>query len=259
MAKKVAFVSGSSRGIGLGILECLAKDGWTLVVSDVFEEEKVTESLDKLRALGAEASYVRCDISNAESREAALNTLDARYGRVDLLVNNAGVAPNVRKNILETTEESFDRLIGINLKGTFFMCQAFANKMLAWKAAGVEDYCPRIINISSCSAYTSSTNRGEYCISKAGIAMVTLLFADMLAQNEIPVFEIRPGIIKTDMTSTVEEKYNKYIFEDNGLPTHRWGFPSDIGRAAASLASGAFDYCTGQSINVDGGFHIRRL
>ena len=259
MAKKVAFVSGSSRGIGYGILQCLAKEGWSLVMSDVFEEEKVAEALSGLRAMGAEASYVRCDISSAESRQAALKVLDERYGRVDLLVNNAGVAPNVRLSILETTEESFDRLIGINLKGTFFMSQAFANQMIAWKNAGTEDYIPRIINISSCSAYTSSPNRGEYCISKAGIAMATLLFADMLAAYEIPVFEIRPGIIKTDMTSTVEEKYNKFIFEANGLPTKRWGFPEDIGRAAAALASGAFDYSTGQVINIDGGFHIQRL
>ena len=259
MSKKVAIVTGSSRGIGFGILECLAKDGWTVVMSDVFDEEKVAEPLAKLTASGADASYVKCDISNAESREAALDTLDKRYGRVDLLVNNAGVAPNVRLNILETTEASFDRLISINLKGTFFMSQLFANKMIAWQTAGVENYQPRIINTSSCSAYTSSTNRGEYCISKAGIAMVTMLFADMLAESNIPVFEVRPGIIKSDMTSTVEEKYNKFIFENNGLPTKRWGEPSDIGKAAAALASGAFDYSTGQVINVDGGFHIRRL
>ena len=259
MAKKVAFVTGSSRGIGYGMLECLAKEGWTVVMSDVFEEEKVAESLAKLRATGADASYVPCDISKAASREAALAMLTERYGRVDLLVNNAGVAPNVRLNILETTEDSFDRLININLKGTFFMSQLFANKMIEWKSAGLEDYTPRIINQSSCSAYTSSTNRGEYCISKAGIAMVTLLFADMLAANNIPVFEIRPGIIKSDMTSTVEEKYNKFILEDGGLPTKRWGLPEDIGRAAVALASGAFDYSTGQVINVDGGFHIRRL
>jgi len=259
MSKKVAFVTGSSRGIGYGILECLAKDGWTVVMSDIFEDDRVAEPLAKLQGAGADASYVQCDISNAESRAKALDVLDKRYGRVDLLVNNAGVAPNVRLNILETTEESFDRLININLKGTFFMSQLFANKMIEWKNAGLADYTPRIINQSSCSAYTSSTNRGEYCISKAGIAMVTSLFADMLAENNIPVFEIRPGIIKSDMTSTVEEKYNKFIFENGGLPTKRWGLPEDIGRAAAALASGAFDYSTGQVINVDGGFHIRRL
>jgi len=259
MAKKIALVTGSSRGIGYGILECLAKENWTVVMSDIFEEEKVAESLAKLQATGADASYVQCDISNAESRGKALATLAERYGRVDLLVNNAGVAPNVRRNILETTEDSFDRLININLKGTFFMSQLFANQMIAWKNAGLADYMPRIINQSSCSAYTSSTSRGEYCISKAGIAMVTSLFADMLAIDNIPVFEIRPGIIKSDMTATVEEKYNKFILEDGGLPTRRWGLPEDIGRAAAALASGAFDYSTGQVINVDGGFHIRRL
>ncbi|NLA90925.1 MAG: SDR family oxidoreductase, partial [Synergistaceae bacterium] len=182
-----------------------------------------------------------------------------RYGRIDVLVNNAGVAPLVRMNILETTEESFDRLTGINLKGTFFMCQLFANAMIALKEKGLPDYSPRIINIGSLSAYTASTNRGEYCISKAGVAMVTALFAAELAAHNIPVFEIRPGMIKTDMTKAVEARYDKFILEDDGIPTKRWGLPEDIGRAAAALSGGAFDYSTGQVINVDGGFHIRRL
>ncbi len=259
MTQKVILVTGSSRGIGLGVLKKHAALGYAVVMSSSSGGEKAAEAMEELKAYGVPAAYVKCDISKSADRQAALDFVLGRHGRIDVLVNNAGVAPLARMNILETTEESFDRLMDINLKGTFFMNQLFANAMISLQQHGLPDYSPRIINIGSISAYTASTNRGEYCISKAGIAMVTALFAAELGGHGIPVFEIRPGITKTDMTRTVEGKYNKFIFEDDGIPTKRWGLPEDIGEAAAALSGGAFDYSTGQVINVDGGFHIRRL
>ncbi len=257
--KKVALVTGSSRGIGFGILKIFAQNGYEVVMSGSSGEEKAKDNLGVLRGLGCRVSYAKCDISRAADRQALLEFVQREHGRLDVLVNNAGVAPRQRLNILETTEESFDHVVGTNLKGTFFMCQLFANQMLKWLEAGLEGYRPRIVNVSSISVYTSSTSRGEYCVSKAGIAMVTSLFADALAAPGIPVFEVRPGIIRTDMTSAVQEKYDKFILKDNGLPVPRWGTPEDVGGAVFALCGGAFDYGTGQVINVDGGFHIRRL
>ncbi len=256
---KVAFVTGSSRGIGYGILKVFAENGYTVVMSSSSGEEKARANLDALRATGATVHYVQCDIGNTASRQNALSAIEQLCGRIDVLVNNAGVSPRTRRSILEVDEEEFDRVVGTNCKGTFFMSQLFANRMLQWQKESPAPYQPYIVNVSSISAYTSSTNRGEYCISKAGIAMVTKLFADMLAGYSIPVFEVRPGIIKTDMTSGVQEKYDKFIFEDNGLPMARWGLPEDLGKAVFALCSGAFDYSPGQVVNVDGGFHIRRL
>ena len=258
MRQKTAFVTGSSRGIGYGILKKFAENGYRTVMSGVSEEGRAAEKLRALRDAGFEVSYVRCDIANASDRASVFDEISKKYAPLDALVNNAGVAPLLRLNVLETTEESFDRVTGTNLKGTFFMTQLFANAMIEWKKAFPDGYGPRIVNISSVSAGVSSTNRGEYCISKAGVSMVTLLFADALAGHGIPVFEVRPGIIKTDMTETVKEKYDKFIF-DGGLPLRRWGTPEDVGEAVFALASGAFDYSTGQVVNVDGGFHVRRL
>ena len=198
---KVAFVTGSSRGIGRGIADRLCEEGWQVVLSG---------TRPKPEDLQAERDYVPCDISRPGDQEAALAYLVSRYGRVDLLVNNAGVAPLERRDILEMTEESFDRVMGINLKGTLFMCQLFAREMIRERET-VDDWQPRIVNIGSMSAYTSSTSRAEYCISKAGVSMVTQLFADRLAAEGIPVFEIRPGIIDTDMTKVVHEKYENLI------------------------------------------------
>lgn len=255
---KVASVTGSRRGIGLAIARELAKDGYTVVLSDIIEKEEALPLLEELRAEGLSVDYVRCDISKTEDRAAFFAYIDKTYGRLDVHVNNAGVAPRVRLDILETTEESFDFLMGVNLRGTFFMCQAAANRMRAWKVAGVEDYTPRIVNIASMSSYTSSTNRGEYCISKAGISMVTQLFADKLAEDGIPVFEVRPGIIQTDMTATVTEKYQKLI--DGGVtPIRRFGQPEDVANCVMAAVSGRLDFATGQVLNADGGFHIRRL
>lgn len=257
--EKVAFITGSRRGIGLGIAKNLGNNGYHVIISDISPKEDVTDLLNELAELNIKADYIRCDISSEQARKTAVDELISRFGRVDLLVNNAGVAPAVRLDILETTVESFDRLININLKGTLFMCQSVANAMIALKEHNnIPDYTPRIVNISSMSAYTSSTSRGEYCISKAGISMVTLLFADRLAEYEIPVFEVRPGIIMTDMTSAVKEKYDKLISE--GItPIKRFGLPEDVANCVYAAASGLLDFATGQVLNADGGFHIRRL
>lgn len=242
---KIALVTGSYQGIGRGIADKLKSDGYTVIYSDVHE------------TMDGEI-YRRCDISKASDREALLSYIDSEYGRLDLLVNNAGVACKVRLDILETTEESFDRVVGINTKGTFFMCQLFSNYMIKCLSKGLDDYSPRIVNIASNSSYTSSTSRGEYCISKAGVSMITLLFADRLAEYGIPVFEVRPGIIKTPMTEVVSAKYDRLIAE--GItPIKRWGTPEDVANCVAAAASGLLDFGTGTVLNADGGFHIRRL
>lgn len=248
---KIALVTGSARGIGLGVARVLAKD-YFVVLSATRDTYEIPEDLQ------GRAVYHRCLIQNAEDRATIFQWIQERFGRLDLLVNNAGVAPLVRKDILKSTEESFDRVVGINTKGTYFMCQQGANLMIQCQQEGLDDYHPRIVNVSSMSSFTSSVARGEYCISKAGISMVTKLFADRLAEYGIPVFEVQPGIIATDMTFGVMDKYEKMIGE--GLtPIRRFGYPEDIGKAVGALASGAFDFCTGQVIHADGGFHIQRL
>lgn len=250
--KKIAIVTGSTRGIGNAIAKKLLSLGYYTIFSDIVESENIDETLitEKINS-----EYIKCDISNPKDRENLFSFIMKKHNRIDVLVNNAGVAPKIRKDILETTEDSFSFVMDINLKSTFFMCQSAANIM---KSIDYSDLKGRIINISSISAYTSSTSRGEYCISKAGISMVTKLFADRLAEFEIPVFEIRPGIILTDMTAQVKDKYDKLISE--GLtPIKRFGYPDDIANLVSSLCSGAFDFSTGQVINADGGFHIRRL
>jgi NAD(P)-dependent dehydrogenase (short-subunit alcohol dehydrogenase family) len=187
-----------------------------------------------------------------------LDAIRERFGRLNVLVNNAGVAPKVRADILEASEESFDRLIGINLKGPYFLTQAVANWMVEQKQADAE-FGGCIINISSISATVASPSRGDYCISKAGISMATQLYAARMGEYDIPVYEIRPGIIKTDMTAAVTEKYDKLIFEGDILPQSRWGVPEDIGKAAAMLSRGDLAYSTGQVVMVDGGFSVQRL
>lgn len=243
--QKVAVVTGARQGIGKGIADALKAEGYTVVYSA--QSPSMEGEL-----------YCPCDISKAEDRKALADFVMNQYGRIDLLVNNAGVACKVRLGVLETTEESFDRVVGINTKGTFFMCQLFANRMIECQSRGLEDYHPRIINIASVSSYTSSTNRGEYCISKAGISMTTQLFADALAPYAIPVFEVRPGIIKTAMTEGVSEKYDKLIAE-GVTPIKRWGTPEDVANCVLAAASGLLDFGTGTVLNADGGFHIRRL
>ena len=258
MVKKYAAVTGSRRGIGLGIAKALAAEGYSVILSATGSEEEVRPLLEELRGQGADVSYIKCDISSAEDRANFIRTIEETYGRLDVHVNNAGVAPKVRLDVLETTEESFSRLMNVNLKGTFFMCQGIANMMIRMQSKGLEDYTPRIVNIASVSSYTSSTSRGEYCISKAGVSMVTKLFADRLSEYGIPVFEVRPGIILTDMTAGVKDKYEKMIAE-GVTPIRRFGYPEDVANCVLAAVSGRLDFATGQVLNADGGFHIRRL
>jgi len=254
---KSAIITGGARGIGKGIAEKLASEGYAVAVIDVADEKSAAENMEHVKKHGGPFMYIRGDITSAESRKNCVDSVLDRFGRIDVLVNNAGVAPKVRMDILETTEESFDFVLGINLKGTFFLTQLVAREMIR-EVGAMEDIKPKIINISSMSAYTASTSRGEYCISKAGVSMVTTLFADRLAEYGINVYEIRPGIIYTDMTAVVKEKYDKLINE--GLtPIKRWGYPEDIANAVSVLCSGKLGFSTGEVINVDGGFHIRRL
>jgi 3-oxoacyl-[acyl-carrier protein] reductase len=262
--KPVAIISGASRGIGKAIAIELAGLGYDVVISHfdfsaVGKPDELVglEAQEQIKSLGADCLSVRADVSSSEDRQKLLDLTKVQFGRCDMLVNNAGVAPSKRADLLDASEESFDRVISINLKGPYFLTQLVANWMIEQKKKN-PDHSFRIVNTSSISAYTSSPARGEYCISKAGISMMTALYADRLAEFGIGVFEIRPGIIATDMTSVVKEKYDKLIAE--GLtPTKRWGLPEDIAKAIGAIAQGRLDFSTGQVINVDGGFHLRRL
>lgn len=258
MMKKTAIITGAGRGIGYAIAQKLGQQGFALVLTGRSTSEQYAEALAQLQAEGIQFCYVQADVSQQEDRQKTLQAALAAYGRVDVLVNNAGVAPAQRADLLEMTEESFDRVVGINTKGNLFFTQLVAKQMLNQPLT--EEHCRGIIiNISSCSAQVSSVNRGEYCVSKAGVAMLTQLFADRLAGEDILVHEIRPGIIDTDMTGTVHEKYNNLI-ENGVFPLARWGTAQDVAEVAAALcAPGAFRYTTGDVIDVDGGFHIRRL
>lgn len=241
--KKIALVTGVAGGIGFATAKKLLENGMAVVGMDVAPAMP--------RELEGEFTYFQGDLSKEESRKGYVALVMEKYGRIDVLVNVAGVAPKIRADILEMTEESYDFVMGINTKGTLFLTQLVANQMKEQKEGS-------IVNISSMSGYTSSTSRGEYCISKAGVTMITKLFADRLAEYGITVNEIRPGIIATGMTEKVQAKYDALI--DGGLlPIKRWGQPEDIAAAVYTLCSGALPYVTGQSIDVDGGFHIRRL
>ncbi len=254
--KKVAIVTGSSRGIGYAIARRLGRDGFRVVVSATGPQEKYEQALAGLTADGIEWRYIRCDIADHDSRLQLIEETVRQFGRIDVLVNNAGVAPKVRADLLEMTEESFDRVVGTNTKGNLFLTQAAAKQMLRQKPIGKKR--GTIINISSCSAEVSSVSRAEYCVSKAGVSMLTTLFADRLAGEGILVNEIRPGVIATDMTSTVTGKYDKLI-ADGAFPIARWGTPEDIANAVSVFVGDDFLYTTGSYLDVDGGFHIKRL
>lgn len=254
---QVALITGATRGIGYGIAEALAKNNFHLVIDDVHPPEQVQEAMDKLAANGIQVLYISADISNADQRQQILTKIKERFGRLDLLVNNAGVAPKQRMDILQATEESYDRVMTINLKGPYFLTQLVANWMVEQKQQD-PDRKPKIINISSISSFTSSPARGEYCLSKAGVSMMTRLYADRLAEFGIPVHEIQPGIILTEMTKVVKEKYDK-MFAEGVTPIPRWGYPEDIAKAVVALALDYLPYSTGEVIHVDGGFHLRRL
>ncbi len=271
----VALITGASRGIGRGIALELAKIGYDLVINYAGNRPAAAQTASDCVAQAEAAAQTtralicQADLSASADRVKLIDFTRAQFGRLDLLVNNAGVAPNVRADLLEAGEESFDRLIAINVKGPFFLTQLAARWMIeqnqpADPASGVRPpasaipYRPKIVTVSSISAYTASVNRGDYCISKAALSMLTPLYAARLAEHGIHVYEIRPGIIATDMTSPVKAKYDRLIAE--GLtPIARWGQPEDVGRAVAAIAQDRLPFSTGEVINVDGGFHLRRL
>ncbi len=258
MDKQIAIVSGASRGIGAAIALALLREGYRVILTGTQGEQTAADTLRLCAQISPAYAHVRCDIADEAARDALFEHVEQQYGRLDVLVNNAGVAPLARQDILACTAQSFDRVLGINLRGTFFMCQAAARLMLRTRAAYADAAPPRIINISSVSAYAASANRGEYCISKAGVAMVTQLFADRLAAEGIRVFEIRPGIIRTDMTAAVQQRYRQMI--EGGLtPIARMGEPEDVAAMVLAACSGLLDFTTGQVLNADGGFHLRRL
>ncbi|EIP99814.1 dehydrogenase of unknown specificity [Opitutaceae bacterium TAV1] len=257
-AVRCALVTGASRGIGRGIALELAKAGYRVAVNYAGNAEAAHDTLAQIRALGSDGFTVQGDVSVAADRERLVAETVGQFGRIDLLVNNAGVAPKVRADILEAGEESFDRLYSINLKGPYFLTQLVAKQMLA-QERDAEGFRGRIVTTTSISVYTASTSRGDYCIVKAGLAMMTKLFADRLANDGINVYEVRPGIIATDMTGAVKEKYDKLIIEDGITPIRRWGTPEDIGRAVRAIAEDRFPFSTGAVFDVDGGFHLQRL
>ena len=254
--KKTAIVTGSSRGIGFAIAKQLGLDGYNIVMVATGPQARNQAALDSLAALGIPCAYVQADVGDHEDRLRIVSEAVKAFGRIDALVNNAGVAPKVRSDLLEMTEESFDRVVGINTKGCLFLTQAVARQMIAQEP--LDGRRGVIVNVSSCSAVVSSTNRGEYCVSKAGVSMLTSLFADRLAGEGIVVNEVRPGVIATDMTSAVKEKYDRLIAA-NAFPIPRWGTPEDVAGVVSALCGGKFTYTTGNYIDVDGGFHIQRL
>jgi NAD(P)-dependent dehydrogenase (short-subunit alcohol dehydrogenase family) len=262
--RPAAIVTGASRGIGRGIALELASLGHDLVINFFDftaegqpDESRAVETQNQIKALGSDCQILRGDVGSAADRDSLVALAKSKFGRCDMLVNNAGVAPSKRLDILEATEESFDRVMTINLKGPYFLTQQVANWMVEQRQAHPDRGC-RIVSTGSISSYTSSPARGEYCLSKAGISMMTKLYADRLAEYGIGVFEISPGVIATDMTSVVKDKYDKLI-ADGLTPIKRWGKPEDIAKAVGAIAEGRLDFSTGQVINVDGGFHLRRL
>ena len=254
---KSALVTGGGRGIGHGIGLALAQAGWQVAFSYRGNAEAAQATLKEIEAAGAEGLAVQADIGSTADRARLIGTILENFGGIDLLVNNAGMAPRQRVDLLEMSEASYDEVMNTNLKGPYFLTQHVARIMVE-QQKGEPEAMPMIINIGSISADTSSTNQGEYCLSKAGMGMMTLLFADRLAQMRIRVYEIRPGIIETDMTAGVKGKYDQQISEGL-LPIKRWGKPEDVARVVIALAEGVLSYSTGEVIYVDGGFHIRRL
>jgi len=255
--RKVACITGASRGIGRGIALALSSEGYRVVVHYNNHSQTAQTTLDDIQTMGGDGIILRADLAVPQDRQEMVSKIEQEFGRIDILVNNAGMAPKQRADMLEMTEASYDEVMSVNLKGPFFLTQVIAKWMIELSLK-IELYTPIIVNIGSISAYTSSINRGEYCISKAGMGMMTMLFADRLAEQGILVYEIRPGIINTDMTLSVKSKYDDLI--SGGLtPIRRWGMPEDIGKAVAALASGTLPFSTGEIINVDGGFHLRRL
>jgi NAD(P)-dependent dehydrogenase (short-subunit alcohol dehydrogenase family) len=255
--KRVALVTGGARGIGSGIAQALARENFDLALCGVREESAVKPAIGLLESLGAKTIYVQADVSETGARQNLVEAVRKNFGVLHVLVNNAGIAPRVRADLLEATEESFEHVLKVNLQGPYFLTQLCAQWMIAQKKADA-DWRGCIVNISSVSATVASVNRGEYCLSKAGVAMATQLWAARLGEFGIPVYEIRPGIIKTDMTASVAAKYDKLIAEGL-LVQERWGEVEDVGKATAVLARGDLPYSTGQVLVVDGGLTVNRL
>jgi NAD(P)-dependent dehydrogenase (short-subunit alcohol dehydrogenase family) len=248
---RAALITGAGRGIGRGIAVALAAQGWQIGINYRTDQASAKETLTAVEQAGSRGILLQADISCLEDHTRLVEAVLQAYGCIDLLVNNAGMAPRQRVDVLEMAEASYDEVLAVNLKGPFFLTQRVAKIMLEQKSG-------MVINIGSISAYTSSLNRGEYCIAKAGLAMVTQLYADRLAEHNITVYEIRPGIIETDMTGPAHEKYDRLI-TGGVTPIPRWGQPKDVAQAVVALAEGQFPFSTGEVFNVDGGFHLRRL
>ena len=255
---KVALITGGTRGIGFGIAKQLGKNNYKLALCGTRAKEQLNQLIIELKNEGITAEYFQCNIAIAEDRKKLIMDVVKHYGHINVLVNNAGIAPKVRADMLETSEESFDDLINVNLKGPFFLTQSVANEMIKeQKKNSNHTYC--IINVTSISSSVASVNRPEYCISKSGSTMSTMLWASRLGEYGITVYELQPGIIKTDMTSGVSAKYDKIINETDLLVQKRWGLPEDIGKAALGLAEGYFAFSTGAVIPIDGGLMLKRL
>ncbi|NBC11498.1 MAG: 3-ketoacyl-ACP reductase [Planctomycetes bacterium] len=259
MPTKTAIVTGGSRGIGRGIALALGREGWGVVINYNRNRAAADEAAALVKDVGGEALTVQANIASTDDHARLLDAATSKFGPITSLINNAGVAPKVRADVLTMTEDSYDFVMDTNLKGPYLLSQRVANHMI--EAGASADTLKTIVNIGSISAYAASVNRGEYCLSKAGMGMMTALFAARLAEHGINVYEVRPGVIATDMTGAVKAKYDKLILEDErGIsPIRRWGRPDDIGKAVAALARGDLPFSTGEVINVDGGFHLKTL
>ena len=255
-SRNTAIITGASRGIGAGIALALAEHGFDLIIIDV--KPLPADAGRMLESHGINVHFLKADISFSTERDKIVAFAKRKTRRLDLLVNNAGISVEKRMDMLEGEEESFDKLMSVNLKGPYFLTQVISKWMIEQRKNYPADDAPKIINIASLTSYASSPYMAEYALSKAAVSMMTRLYADRLAEYGIPVFEIRPGIIATEMTKPAKEKYDKFINE-GGLPIARWGLPEDIGKAVVAIASNLLPYSTGEVINVDGGFHLRRL
>jgi 3-oxoacyl-[acyl-carrier protein] reductase len=256
-ARKRALITGGTRGIGLGIARALAQDGWNLSLCGVRSETEVSSTLDELRGAGADVDYWPADLASAGDRARLVAAVRARHGAVNALVNNAGRAPRVRADLLDASEDAFEALLRTNLQGPYFLTQALARDQVARRKED-STFDASIVFVTSVSAELASINRGDYCVSKAGLAMAVRLFAARLAEHGIPVYEVRPGIVETDMTAPVHDVYDRRIAE--GLvPAGRWGQPEDVGKVVRSLVRGDLPYATGSVIQVDGGLAIPRM
>jgi NAD(P)-dependent dehydrogenase (short-subunit alcohol dehydrogenase family) len=251
-----ALVTGASRGIGRGIALELARQGFAVGINYVRNREAAAEVVRQIAATEGTAVALQADIGDAGGRDRLLTGFLSAFGRIDVLVNNAGITSPGRKDLLEATAESWDEVFAVNLKGPFFLAQAAAKQMLV--QASDDRASSTIINVSSISSFAVSVNRADYCLAKSALPMLTQLFAARLADHGIRVYDVCPGVIESDMTGPVHEKYDRLIAE--GLsPIRRWGQPEDVARVVATLATGGLPFCTGQTVYVDGGFHVRRL